>query len=277
MSRTTGIVALATCAVILSSGSLSASEAGGKHWTYNGDFGAEHWGQLAKEYSLCGSGQVQSPININNTVSAKSFDLNFSYQGVPLQILNNGHTIQVNYSTESNDEESHVSINGERHALPSAIQYNSGLSISGEYYKLLHVHFHSPGEHHIGGKPYVMEAHFIHENNQGQRAIVGVMMKSGKSNKFLSQLWPHMPTSKAGPNTINGVSINAEDLLPNSKSYYHYRGSMTTPPCSEGVRWFVMRNSVEVSDAQLNKFLSVVGKNARPMQAVNQRPLIRSK
>ena len=308
MSKTTSTIAvLAVCAAILSSGSLSASGSGGghesgsaekhesdvskhasssggnssgsaaKHWTYTGETGAEHWGSLAKEYSLCGSGRVQSPIDIDGSVSANSFDLNFSYQDVPLQILNNGHTIQINYSTESHDEDSNVYINGEKHALPSAIQYNSGLSISGEYYKLLHVNFHSPSEHHVDGKPYAMEAHFVHMNSQGQHAVVGVTMKRGSTNRFLDQLWSHMPTTKSGPNTISGVSVNAHDLLPHRKSYYHYRGSLTTPPCSEGVRWFVLKESIEVSDAQVERFLSVIGHNARPVQPINHRPLIRTK
>lgn len=263
-----------------SSGSKSSSPAtkthSKPHWAYSGSEGPSRWGSLAREYSTCSSGRNQSPININGTTEDSLFKLQFHYQAVPMSILNNGHTIQINYNNVNDSNENKVEIGGKSYLMASAIQHNSNISISGEQYKLLQIHFHSPSEHRVNGESFPLEAHFVHINAQNQLAVVGVIFKRGNSNSFLSQLWNNMPTSAGPATTYNNIVVNGHKLLPASKSYYHYRGSLTTPPCSEGVRWFVMRNYAEVSDSQVQKFNSIVGNNNRPIQARNKRFLLRS-
>lgn len=246
------------------------------HWEYLGSGGPNRWGELAAEFSTCKFGRNQSPINIEHENESGLFDLEFHYSAVPLQILNNGHTIQFNYGTPKRGEENFVSIAGKTYPLPSSIDHNSTLSISGEEYKLLQVHFHSPSEHEVYGEHAPMEAHFVHMNNAKQLAVVGVMLVEGETNELVSKLWSYMPASKSEASEISGVHVNASSLLPRNRDYYHYRGSLTTPPCSEGVRWFVMKDPVEVSRSQVKKFLSVVHENARPVQSLNNRFLLSS-
>lgn len=267
------LIAMAT--FMLSAGAVSAIGAG-SHWGYTGHEGPANWGLLAEEYRLCGSGTNQSPININTATGSNLFKLDFNYSSVPLQIVNNGHTIQINYNTTVAEEKSTIELKDRKYQLPSATSYNSSVSISGEEYNLLQVHFHSPSEHHVVGAPRAMEAHFVHANSAGQLAVVGVFLEEGESNKFISKLWKKMPRNADGVHTFNNVTINVEDLLPKDRGYYHYRGSLTTPPCSEGVRWFVMRTPVEVSSSQVSQFLSTINENARPVQPINSRFLLKS-
>lgn len=244
------------------------------HWAYSGPEGPAYWGNLTKEFSTCSKGRNQSPINIQESTIDSLFKLEFHYNTVPMSILNNGHTIQINYSNINKAEANTVKIANNVYALPNATQYNSSLNISGETYKLLQIHFHSPSEHEVAGKSYALEAHFVHMNAQKQLAVVSVLFKRGRQNTFIQKLWNNMPTNAGAPTTYNQVVVNASDLLPANKSYYHYRGSLTTPPCSEGVRWFVMRNHLEVSDAQVARFNYIIGNNNRPTQARNQRFLL---
>lgn len=250
---------------------------GSPHWSYTGSEGPSHWGDLSGDYDVCKTGKNQSPIDIQGSVISEVFDLKFDYRSVPLQILNNGHTIQFNYSDISQDSSHYVSVDGKQFPLPSAISHNSALHISGEQYNLIQVHFHSPSEHAVNGVRYPLEAHFVHMNKQKQLAVVGVMFRQGKDNRFISGIWQHMPRLPQPASMINGVNINVSALLPKSSKYYHYRGSLTTPPCSEGVRWFVMKESLEVSEEQVQQFLSVVHENARPLQPINHRYLVTTK
>tara|TARA_R110001583_G_scaffold12410_6_gene55169 strand:+ start:14808 stop:15644 length:837 start_codon:yes stop_codon:yes gene_type:complete len=263
-----------TAIAILAAGSTQASTLA--HWSYSGHDGPTNWANLANEYQLCGSGQNQSPIDIQSTVKSNLFKLNADYYNVPLQILNNGHTIQFNYSSISKTQDHQVSLDGKIHLLPSAKTYNSSLKISGEKYSLLQVHFHSPSEHQINGQHHSLEAHFVHANTTGQLAVVGVLFNEGEANSSISKLWEFMPGEAGAVKTIEGITINAGDLLPDSLAYYHYRGSLTTPPCSEAVRWFVLKAPQTVSTAQVKKFLSVVGENNRPVQPINARFLLKT-
>jgi len=270
----------AKCLIALASicsTSMVTASGKGVHWSYAGADGPSKWSSLAPEYSLCGGGINQSPINILKPAQSTLFKLEFNYGNVPLQIVNNGHTIQINYNTTTSHDSSSIKLEGETYNLPSATSYNSYISISGEEYRLLQVHFHSPSEHQVNGKPYPMEAHLVHGNSAGQLAVVGVLLKEGAQNTFLRKLWSNMPMQTDGVHEVSGMSVNAEELLPDNRASYHYRGSLTTPPCSEGVRWFVMRNPVELSSSQISKFLSVVNENARPVQPLNSRFLLTNK
>ncbi|NQZ89758.1 MAG: carbonic anhydrase family protein [Colwellia sp.] len=269
------LISAFSAALIMASATTSASES--EHWSYQGHDGPEYWATLADEYSLCSNGQNQSPINLNSTVKSNLFSLRMDYYNVPLQILNNGHTIQINYTHFDTSADKQVNIAGKEYLLPSGTLYNSSIKISGEKYQLLQVHFHSPSEHQLNGKHHALEAHFVHANSAGQLAVVGVMFKTGAANDFLTKLWEFMP-GEAGPvQNITGMTVNAKELLPENLDYYHYRGSLTTPPCSEAVRWFVLKNGQTLSSAQLKQFLSVVGENNRPVQKLNARFLLQSK
>jgi len=217
------------------------------HWSYSGHEGPSQWGALSGAYEMCKAGMNQSPINIGVTSEREMDELNFSYATTGLRVLNNGHTIQVNRRGESH------------------------MSIAGEDYKLLQFHFHSPSEHHLDGNPYPMEAHFVHQNGDGRLAVVGVFFEMGSENPEVDKVLRNVPEAPDKERAFSKLSINPADLLPSDHSYVHYNGSLTTPPCSEGVRWFVMESTIKVSKKQVKKFLSMVGKNARPTQPMNNR------
>jgi len=246
------------------------------HWTYTGVNGPDNWGSLHKDFHMCSAGRNQSPIDIRQPTDTHLFDLDFQYSPVALQILNNGHTIQFNYGNVDNSDRNRVNIGGKSYLMPSATHYNSRLLISGEPYELLQVHFHSPSEHTLNGKSHVLEAHLVHRNKEGQLAVVGVFFEKGSNNGTIDKVWEHMPQGVT-PVTTYGTMVNAEDLLPRRRDYFHYRGSLTTPPCSEGVRWFVMKNVMQVSDRQVRQFRDVVERNNRPVQPLNKRYLLSRK
>jgi carbonic anhydrase len=230
-------------------------------WGYQGATGTDFWGDMAPEFQICGSGQAQSPINIPTdtlpniegsgfTLNVGSLDLN--YQDTPLTIVNNGHTIRVDY------------------------QPGSSLTLDGEVYELLQFHFHQPSEHLIGGKAGAMEAHFVHRHpTTGDLVVLAVLMAEGEINKTLDSIWQQILPADSPTAQISDLTINALRLLPeNSRQYYRYQGSLTTPPCSEIVTWLVLKQPVSVSKSQLTKFFAAIGNNARPVQALNRRSLL---
>jgi carbonic anhydrase len=235
--------------------SVGANAGGGHgaHWGYEGHSGPEHWASLSKEFSTCGSGQRQSPIDINGGMSAGLTPIQFDYRPAQLDILNNGHTIQVN--------------RGE----------GSSITVDGERFDLLQFHFHTPSENTVGGKPYDMEMHLVHKSAKGELAVVGVFLKAGAENAVLGKAWAHMPGHAGVKEQVAAVSINPAELLPADRSYSRFNGSLTTPPCSEGVNWLVMKTPVEVSTAQVKQFAKVVGHNARPVQPLNKRFVLAAK
>lgn len=226
---------------------VQAESGHGAHWGYEGHAGPEYWSNLSQEFSTCGSGKRQSPIDINGSMSAGLNPIQFDYRSAQLDILNNGHTIQVNRNE------------------------GSSITVDGQRYDLLQFHFHTPSENTVGGKPYDMEMHLVHKNDKGELAVVGVFLKAGADNSVLNKAWTHMPRHAGDRKQVDSVSINPADLLPANLSYNHFNGSLTTPPCSEGVKWFVMKSPVEVSRSQVKQFASVVGNNARPVQPLNKR------
>jgi len=216
-------------------------------WSYSGDTGPEHWGDLKKEYIMCKIGKNQSPINISNTTKANLTPLNIYYDVETKTFLNNGHT------------------------LKAKMKKGAKLYIDGKEFKLIQFHFHTPSENTINGKYYPMEAHFVHSTDNGELAVVAVMFKIGKQNKTIQNLIENMPRHIGDEKPLN---IKAKDLLPYSLKYYRFNGSLTTPPCSEGVRWFVLKEPIEVSYEQIRKFEEVMGKNNRPIQPINARVIL---
>ena len=224
------------------------------HWGYEGEGGPEHWGTLKPEFVLCGSGVSQSPIDIDKTYKTTLDAIQVSYNETPLKIINNGHSIQVNYAP------------------------GSFITVDGEKYELLQFHFHAPSEHKVKGKFYDMELHLVHKNGRNELAVLGVFMKKGKPNNIVQVLWDNMLKEVDKENVVSGISVNASGLLPKDRSYYHYFGSLTTPPCSEGVNWSVLKTPIEVSEAQIEKFRTVMGvDNNRPVLPLNKRFALESK
>lgn len=218
------------------------------HWGYGGEGGPENWGELKSEYGAC-KGNQQSPINIQTqqALGAKLTKIKFDWKDSALNIKNNGHTIQANYDG------------------------GSSIEVNGHKFDLLQYHFHTPSEHALNGKLYDMEVHFVHKAANGDLAVVGVFFKDGAENKALKTVWDNMPSAE-GEKKVAGVTINAKDLLPaNTSKYYHYMGSLTTPPCTEVVNWYVLENPIEASKTQIQALADLFKANNRPVQPLNRR------
>ena len=220
----------------------------GAHWGYKGDMGPDRWTSLKPEFSAC-AGKNQSPIDVSGTIDAKLKPVRFSYKAGGHEVVNNGHTIQVN------------------------IEDGSSIVVDGIQFNLKQFHFHSPSENHISGKSYPLEAHLVHADKDGNLAVVAVVFNEGKANATVAAAWSRM--SKAEGTSELATNVSAAGLLPKSHDYYRYNGSLTTPPCSEGVRWIVMKKPMTVSKDQLDAFQTTLGfANNRPIQPANARPVL---
>ncbi len=244
------------------------------HWSYSGSAGPEHWGSISKGFVLCGSGMRQSPVDIEYDYPAELYPLRFEYQPVALKVVNNGHTLQVNYDTPVRQKT--VSIGGKSFPVKSNPVYKSKLMLGDVPYKLLQFHFHTPSEHAVTGERYAMEVHLVHQSADGNLAVVGVLLKRGAKNPLLQKVLDNVSGTINRVNLVTGMKINAADLLPDNRLYFHYSGSLTTPPCSENVNWLVMKNTMEVSDQQVSRFTQLIGANARPLQEVLWRTMLLS-
>ena len=242
------------------------------HWGYTGSAGPAKWGSISTEYALCKSGKRQSPVNISYGESAKLYPLRFQYQSVPLRVVNNGHTLQANYDTAKS--EIAVSIGGKDYPVNTKPVYNSTLMLGDVPYKLVQFHFHTPSEHAREGERYAMEVHLVHKNASGNLAVVGILLKRGVQNPTLEKILNNASQQLNKVNSVKDVSVNAVDLLPDNHQLFHYSGSLTTPPCSENVNWFVMKSPIEVSDSQVDRFVKLIGKNARPLQGMHWRMML---
>lgn len=217
------------------------------HWGYEGVGAPEHWGSLKDEFQTCSTGMQQSPINITSADVKENARIKPSYSQAALDVINNGHTIQVNY------------------------QNDSEIEVAGKTYKLLQFHFHSPSEHTIDGKPADMVAHLVHKADDGQLGVIGVLMNKGKRNPVIDEIWDNLPQGEGAKQSKKFIDV--ADLLPKDLSYYNYSGSLTTPPCSEGVNWMVLKNPIEVSEDQVAKFTQIFSKSVRPVQPLHGRTI----
>ena len=221
-----------------------AGEKHAAHWDYEGAMGPDNWG---KEFPTCGKGKSQAPLNIKGPFEKVRFSVAPDYKQGQLKIVNNGHTIQVN------------------------VPVGSKIRIDGRAYDLLQFHFHRPSEEHIDGKPSVMVVHFVHKNLEGELAVLAVMLREGNENPGIKTLWTHAPP-KEGPEVVpDGVMFNPANLLPREMDFFHYDGSLTTPPCTEKVKFFILKSQVNIGKEQVTDFPFKM--NARPIQAPNGRPI----
>jgi carbonic anhydrase len=221
------------------------------HWSYEGAGGPDKWAEIDPASRVCSTGSQQSPLDLGDAVKAQLPPLKIFWDKRAETIVNNGHTIQVD------------------------IGDSSILSLGTTNYRLLQFHFHRPSEHLIGGKSFAMEAHFVHANVANTLAVIGVLMTGGKANAVFNKLVSTMP-DKEGPPVNADPAIDPNALLPAKRDYIRYSGSLTTPPCSETVDWLVLTDPIQVADADIARFAKLYPMNARPVQKLNRRFVLRS-
>jgi carbonic anhydrase len=256
-----GTVAAAVCPICLGlaramaaetpTAAAHASAAPAGQWSYEGHGGPEHWGTLSADFKVCELGIEQTPIDLASAVRAELGKVDVAYRPMPLRIINNGHTVQVN-------------------AEPG-----SRCVIAGEPYDLVQFHFHHPSEHLLSGKAFELECHLVHRSAGGSLAVLGVFVSPGADSPMLQTVFDAMPREE-GPERAIDVTVDPSGLLPRGAGYFRYMGSLTTPPCSEGLIWTVFKDAIEASPAQIRQFASLFPNNARPAQGQNHRLLLQS-
>jgi carbonic anhydrase len=231
-----------------------AADAAAPHWGYSGETGPEHWGAEDPSFATCSIGKHQSPVNIEKAVVKDLPELKFDYKDTALNVTDTGHTYQINATSGS-----------------------GGFTVGDDRYDFAQVHFHELSEESLHGRHYSMEAHIVHKNAKGDLAVVAVLIRKGKTNEFLKPIFDNFPVKGTAENDVAGKTVNMGDFLPTHHGYFTFEGSLTTPPCSENVRWFVLKTPVEASEAQLKQFGGRYTHNSRPTQPVNGRVIEESR
>ena len=227
----------------------SAVAKDGVHWSYSGESGPAHWGDLSEAFAACSAGRNQSPIDIVDPVDADLDPIGLSYRGSAIAVLNNGHTIQVDVGP------------------------GNSLDIEGQTYELLQFHLHSPSEHRVQGKSFPLEAHFVHQNERGELAVVAVLFREGARSHGLATIGASAP-EKVGKSGPVGIPIAGLEIVPAGRTHYRYSGSLTTPPCTEGVLWLILKATATVSNEQVATFVKLIGEVARDLQPLNGRLVV---
>jgi carbonic anhydrase len=226
-------------------------ESHAKHWGYSGDVGPTNWGKLNPKFHMCSEGKQQCPINVVPTKDVNLPPLDLKYTKSSKNIIDNGHAVQVN------------------------MQKGNIFVIDGVPYELKQFHFHTPSENHIKGKSFPMEAHFVHASKDGKLAVIAVMFVEGAANPTLGKIEKEFPLehNKAKDLTFSQEYLNV--MLPENKDYYKFMGSLTTPPCSEDVKWFVLKTPITASKKQIEAMHKQINKeNNRPIQPTNGREIL---
>jgi carbonic anhydrase len=225
-------------------------------WTYRGERGSDHWSDLDPQYAAC-NGAQQSPIDIRRPVKADLPGLRFEYRSAPVDyVINNGHTIRVNYAASGSGD---------------------FLIVGEKRYQLTQFHFHHPSEERVAGKAYEMVVHLMHQSSDGEVAGLAVFVRAGRANPSVQQLWDRMPKSE-GQQRSSGLTLNPTDFLPGGAAgYYAYTGSQTAPPCTEGVKWFVLKTPIELSARQIAAFAELYPDDVRALQPLNGRIVTESR
>lgn len=248
MNTQSRVAGLLLASLGLSSATQSAEHPA--HWGYAGEVGPEHWSEFESDFGACSSGRNQSPIDLGNFIEADLPRIIFNYKPGGHQVVNNGHAIQVNYNP------------------------GSSITVDSTVFELKQFHFHSPSENTIDGKSFPMEAHFVHADAKGNLAVVALMFEQGESNKLLETVWPQVLQVENGKEALR-PEVSAADLLHANHDYYRYNGSLTTPPCSEGVRWLVLKHPAKATDEQLAMVGKAIGHpNNRPVQPLGARQIL---
>jgi len=221
-----------------------------KHWGYTADVAPSHWSTLNDKFHMCSEGQEQSPINVVASKDSQLTKLALNYAQGSKSVINNGHTVQVN------------------------MEAGDTLTIDGTAYELKQFHFHTPSENHISGKAFPLEAHFVHASKDGKLAVIAVMFKEGTENPTLNKIVKAFPLEKNKEATLRFSKEYLDVVMPENRDYYHFMGSLTTPPCSEKVNWFVLKTAQTASAEQIAAMHKEIGmNNNRPIQATNKRSI----
>lgn len=226
------------------------------HWGYEGAEAPTHWGALSPAYAACGDGKAQSPVDVVATIDDSTPILLFDYQKTILKIAHHEHVIDI-------------VDNG--HTLQVTVDEGSTLITQRGEYQLLQFHFHTPSEHTVGGLSYPMEAHFVHQSSSATFAVVSVLFEEGLPNDNLARLIKHFPAAKGESRHVPEVVLDLAAHLPSDHSAFSYLGSFTTPPCTENVEWFILKQPVTASREQLAAFAARLAPNNRPVQPLNGR------
>jgi carbonic anhydrase len=212
------------------------------HWGYGGAGGPEQWGDMKAEFSACNTGSRQSPIDIRSGIRVDLEPIQFDYRASGFSVIDTGHTVQVN------------------------IEGGNSIEVQGRRYDLLQFHFHRPSEERINGRQFDMVAHLVHKDPEGRLAVVAVLLDRGSANSLVQTVWNNLPLEKNSEVSVRGT-LDLNHLLPADRRYFTYMGSLTTPPCSEGVLWMVMQQPVPITTDQVGVFSRLYPMNARPVQS----------
>ena len=236
-------------------GDTDKASHGAVHWAYGGNAGPQAWADLKPEFSLCGNGQRQSPIDIRGGLAVDLEPVRFDYRATPFGVIDNGHTVQVNLSP------------------------GNSIEVDGKRFDLVQFHFHRPAEERIDGRAFEMSLHLVHKDEQGRLAVVAVLFDKGSDKASrqpeVQKVWNSLPLERNQESTAR-APLEMGGLLPDDRRYVTYMGSLTTPPCSEGVRWIVMRQPVMLTPEQIGIFARIYPMNARPLQSAAGRRIIQS-
>lgn len=221
------------------------------HWDYTGPAGPQTWGGLKPEFSLCSNGQRQSPIDIRGGLSVDLEPVRFDYQSSRFSVIDNGHTVQANLAP------------------------GNAIEIGGNRFELQQLHFHRPSEERIDGRQFEMSVHLVHKDPQGKLAVVTLLLEKGPLQPAVQKVWNNLPLEK-NQDVPARVALDLNEILPADQRYFTYMGSLTTPPCTEGVQWVVMRQPVTVAPEQIDLFARIYPMNARPVQQAAGRRIMQS-
>jgi carbonic anhydrase len=235
---------------------VSAHESHIHPWGYEGGSGPDHWGEMEKDHEkhlMCREGVNQSPVDISHVPGVMLDDLGCHYLKAPIRIMNNTHTIHLSYDA------------------------GSYANWGNEKFELIQFHFHRHSEHLVNGKPYPMEMHLVHKTPDHQYVVIGVFINKGKHNPEIQKIWNRIPKEINKEFSYENELIDLATLLPQNHEYFHYNGSLTTPPCSENVSWFLLETPIEMSETQIKYFEKFIDHNARPVQKLNHRIIVKIK
>lgn len=220
-------------------------------WSYQGETGPQAWGSLRPEYSLCAKGERQSPIDLRDGLAVDLEPIGFHYRPGEFSVIDNGHTVKVKLAPGS-----HIELGGRR-------------------FELQHFQFHRPSEHRIDGRQFEMSLHLMHRDPEGRLAVVAVQLGRGAAQQAMQTVLNNLPLER-NQEARARVPLNPGELLPEDRRYYTYMGSLSTPPCTEGVQWVVLRQPVSAAPEQIDIFSRLYPLNARPVQNAAGRRILQS-
>jgi carbonic anhydrase len=232
---------------------------GATHWTYEGEAGPAVWGALVPEFATCSAGRHQSPVDLPGTLPSATADARTAFPPAELVVssaarlgdaVHNGHTIQVDFPG------------------------GDTLAVGGVPFELVQFHFHAPSEHTVAGRRFPLEIHFVHRSQAGKLAVVGVLVEPGAANPEFERFAAQLPASEGAVSHLTVASASVHGLLPKSHAIERYDGSLTTPPCSEQVSWFVMTAPIQFSAGQIAALEAALPNNSRPVQPANGRAMV---